>query len=268
MESIIHQTLKKIEKENEAHILYACESGSRSWGIGSKDSDYDVRFVYVKSYDHYLSINIENEPDVIQVMKGSLDISGWDLRKTLKLLYKSNPSIIEWINSPIKYINYINFFDEFKKLVGDYYSSKVAFFHYYHMTNHLYKKYLEGRNIILLKKYFYVIRSILAGRWVISMEDPIPINFLTLVDFILIDQKLKDDIYNLVSIKENDTEKKYIPKNPEIECFIEDSLKSFQIYNERNNSKDIVKKDIDNLNIFFKNTLNKYQPERDKNEYN
>ena len=43
MKEIIDKELKEIETSNKIKILLAVESGSRAWGIESKDSDYDVK---------------------------------------------------------------------------------------------------------------------------------------------------------------------------------------------------------------------------------
>ena len=89
------QQLHEIEVKHGVRVLYACESGSRAWGFASADSDYDVRFIYSHPQEWYLSIDLEHEPDVIEVpIDGELDISGWDLRKALKLFRKSNPALI------------------------------------------------------------------------------------------------------------------------------------------------------------------------------
>ena len=45
---LIKEKLSQIEKRENIRILYACESGSRAWGFASPDSDYDVRFIYVR----------------------------------------------------------------------------------------------------------------------------------------------------------------------------------------------------------------------------
>src|SRR5512134_2562557 len=99
MRTEILQCLAEIERNHGVRVLYACESGSRAWGFASPDSDYDVRFIYVNDLDWYLSV--EDHRDVIEIMDGDLDLSGWDLRKSLKLLRKSNPALIEWLSSPI-----------------------------------------------------------------------------------------------------------------------------------------------------------------------
>lgn len=40
--------LREIEAEKNIRILYACESGSWVWGFPSVNSDYDIRFVFVR----------------------------------------------------------------------------------------------------------------------------------------------------------------------------------------------------------------------------
>lgn len=98
------QQLHEIEVKHGVRVLYACESGSRAWGFASADSDYDVRFIYVHPQEWYLSIDLEDKRDVIEApIDGKLDISGWDLRESLKLYRKSNPVLLEWLGSPIVY---------------------------------------------------------------------------------------------------------------------------------------------------------------------
>jgi uncharacterized protein len=58
--------LDRIEAEEDVRIFYACESGSRAWGFESTDSDWDVRFIYMRRRDWYLSIDVEEKRDVIE----------------------------------------------------------------------------------------------------------------------------------------------------------------------------------------------------------
>src|SRR5262245_32616508 len=103
MKETIIEKLHEIELSQQVQVLFACESGSRAWGFHSIDSDYDVRFVYMHRSDWYLSI--EDKKDVIELpVNEVLDISGWDLRKALKLFRSSNSVIYEWLQSPILYI--------------------------------------------------------------------------------------------------------------------------------------------------------------------
>jgi len=83
MKSKILSRLYEIEAEEDVRIVYACESGSRAWGFPSADSDYDIRFLYVRPVEWYLSIDVER--DVIErPVQDGLDISGWDLISTVQ----------------------------------------------------------------------------------------------------------------------------------------------------------------------------------------
>ena len=48
MKNIILEKIKEIERTENVKILHCIESGSRAWGFASPDSDYDVRFIYVR----------------------------------------------------------------------------------------------------------------------------------------------------------------------------------------------------------------------------
>ncbi|MED1919930.1 nucleotidyltransferase domain-containing protein, partial [Bacillus thuringiensis] len=117
MREIILEKLKEIEQAHDLKVLFAVESGSRAWGFPSKDSDYDVRFVYVKKPEWYLSI--DDKRDVVEEpINDLLDINGWDIRKALKLFRKSNPPLQEWLVSDIVYLDTLGFRDELVKLQG------------------------------------------------------------------------------------------------------------------------------------------------------
>ena len=112
--------LDKIEQQYGVRVLHAVESGSRAWGFASPDSDYDVRFIYVRPKEDYL--RLEKTRDVIELpIEGELDINGWDLDKTLRLLRASNPTLFEWFSSPIVYRE-TAFADEFRSVMLKYFS--------------------------------------------------------------------------------------------------------------------------------------------------
>ncbi len=128
MQNIIIEKLNDIEQAENITILHAVESGSRAWGFASPDSDYDVRFFYVRPKAYYL--RLDRTRDVLEYpLNDLLDINGWDIDKTLKLLHASNPTLFEWSNSPIVYITT----DEFKQLlplIGNYFVAKSGLWHY------------------------------------------------------------------------------------------------------------------------------------------
>ena len=160
----IQNRLLEIESEHSVRILYAIESGSRAWGFESADSDYDVRFIYIHERNWYL--NILPKRDVIEYpIVDDFDYSGWDMRKTLFLLNKSNPVLFEWLKSPIVYRKDDFFCDVMGELTKTYFSAISSIYHYLHMASRNYREYLQSDEV-KIKKYFYVLRPILACLWI------------------------------------------------------------------------------------------------------
>ena len=171
MKKEIKRRLKKIEEDEEVKILYAVESGSRAWGFSSKDSDWDVRFIYHRPLNQYLKLfknddylGIDNMPK--EFFQDSVDFHGWDLDKTLKLLYKGNPPLLEWLESPFIYHTDPILIPELKKLSRKFYNSKRAIYHYLHMAEGNFISYITNRPHVKTKKYLYIIRPLLACYWI------------------------------------------------------------------------------------------------------
>lgn len=147
MNDVILAELKKIEEKEKVKIIMAIESGSRAWGFASPDSDYDVRFIYIRRPEDYLKL--EGIRDVIEwQLDDVLDINGWDLKKVLQLLHKSNPTVFEWCASPIVYYQ-TEEFEELKKILPEFFSVKKSLFHYWHMAETHYREYLKGEEVRL-----------------------------------------------------------------------------------------------------------------------
>jgi uncharacterized protein len=152
MREVIVRELRAIEEAHSVTVLFACESGSRAWGFASPDSDYDVRFVYVNRLPWYLTVHPQR--DVIEVpISGELDISGWDLRKALGLLHKSNPTLLEWMQSPIQYLRH-DATAGLAALVPQVFSPIRSYHHYLSMAKKNFRGYLQG-DVVRYKKYFY-----------------------------------------------------------------------------------------------------------------
>jgi predicted nucleotidyltransferase len=171
--------LTRIEREYEVRVLLAVESGSRAWGFASPDSDYDVRFVYVHPREWYVSIF--EQRDVIEEMRpGDLDISGWDLRKTLRLFSKCNVALNEWLGSPIIYRETPQFRPQLAAMIPRFFNPIAAVHHYRSMAERSFSEnFTDGR--IRLKKLFYVLRPLLACRWIEKNVTQPPTEFSALV---------------------------------------------------------------------------------------
>jgi len=208
IEEKIERELRTVEEQENVRVLYAIESGSRAWGFASPDSDYDVRFIYVRSRREYLRLNAPR--DVIEhVLNEELDINGWDLSKALKLLHSSNPTLFEWLNSPIVYRTSEEI-GEIKALAGAYFSATKGICHYLHMAQGNYRQFLSGE-MVKLKKYFYVMRPILASRHILKRGTPPPMLFSELVEDYL-EPELKNAVADLLQRKTEEPETKFIPR--------------------------------------------------------
>ena len=217
MRETILKKLNEIEKKENARILLAVESGSRAWGFASPDSDYDVRFIYVRPKVDYL--RLEKTRDVIELpIESALDINGWDLDKTLRLLRASNPTLFEWFSSPIVYRE-TAFAQEFRGIMQRYFSSKRGLSHYLSMASSNYREYLKG-DTVKAKKYFYVLRPVLACRWILDKGTPPPMLFSELVDAEL-DPAVAPDVDRLLDLKMNAPEIKTIPKIESINRYLD-----------------------------------------------
>ena len=202
MKKLIVEKLKEIETHENVRILHCIESGSRAWGFASPDSDYDVRFIYVRPREHYL--RLDKTRDVIEwQLDDTLDINGWDLQKALTLLYKSNPTLFEWNASPIVYKTT----DEWQKvaaIINRYFVAKSGLYHYLSTAKTNYREYLKG-DIVRLKKYFYVLRPLLACKWILAEGTPPPMEFHVLVEKQL-DKNIISDVKTLLNLKINSPE--------------------------------------------------------------
>ena len=220
MEKLIVSKLHEIEQMEKVRILLAVESGSRAWGFASPDSDYDVRFIYIRDKEDYLRLNTMR--DVIELpIDEVLDINGWDRQKTLRLLYKSNPTLFEWFSSPIVYME-SDFADLFRRVMNDYFSSKRSLYHYISMAEGNYREYLKG-GMVKAKKYFYVLRPVLACRWVLEKQTPPPMLFSELMKEEL-PEVLMSDINRLLELKMKSPEIKMIPRIDRINAYLDESI--------------------------------------------
>ncbi len=242
----IADNLTRIESEHQVRVLFACESGSRAWGFASTDSDYDVRFLYVHARDWYLSI--EDHRDVIErPISDELDISGWELRKALRLMRKSNPPLLEWLKSPVVYREDSGFLVSLIELAHSYYSPYRCFRHYLHMAEGNYRDYLKGE-MVWLKKYLYVLRPMLACRWIEQSVNEVPMLFAELVDSVVEEPEVLAAIDRLLAAKCAGAELDRAPRDEILSDFIERELTRLSALNLDAGSPP----DPEGLNWFFR----------------
>ena len=186
---------------HDVRILYAAESGSRAWGFGSPDSDFDVRFIYVHPRDWYLRLA---EPrDVIEegIDAHLIDCNGWDLRKALRLLLKSNPVLHEWLVSPIVYTDDGDFRPAARDLFERHATPRALAAHYWSIARGQWQREIDGREAVRLKKYVYIIRPLLALQWVVTRRTPPPMHIDALLAAVPLVGVVRDEIDRLLDLK-------------------------------------------------------------------
>lgn len=220
MEQLIQAELDAIERARGVRVLCAIESGSRAWGFASPDSDYDVRFVYASPLESYLHLGTRR--DVIEWKLDEVyDVSGWDLDKALRLLRASNPSMFEWLGSPIVYREDPQF-ALVRKVADSCFSPRSAVYHYLNMAKHN-ARGLEQKDKVKLRKYLYVVRALLGARWAIERGTPVPVPFADLAGEML-EEQMRPCIEQVLAEKELAREGQLHKRIPELDAWIDQTF--------------------------------------------
>ena len=233
MKEHIIDVIQQIEIDHDVKVLFACESGSRAWGFPSKDSDYDVRFIYIHKPEWYLSI--DQKRDVMEIpAKDSisipvdplLDMSGWELTKALRLLRKSNPSILEWLASPIVYDQSVSVVDRMKELEQKLFSPVASLHHYINMAKGNFHHHEEG----VIKDYLNVFRPLLAALWIEKYHASPQLEFQKLLEDLLAPGEVKDAVALLLKRKIAGEEKNLEPWPEVMNGYVSETIQHLEAY--------------------------------------
>lgn len=223
MLQVIRQNLTELQQRENVRILYACESGSRAWGFASPDSDYDVRFIYVRPMWDYLRV-VQPRDVIEQPVTDDLDVNGWDLFKAMALLRKSNPPLLEWLGSPIVYTQVPGFADRVRSLASQYFSLRSCCEHYRSMAKNNWLSYIDGRDQVRLKKYLYALRPMMCARWVIQYHTIAPTAFGDVVACLDLSSAMRDAIAAFIDRKQQISEQGNGPRDPLFDAYLTDSF--------------------------------------------
>jgi predicted nucleotidyltransferase len=230
LKKYICSKLNELADHQNIKILHAIESGSRAWGFPSKDSDYDVRFIYVHNLDHYLSV--DRKRDVIETpivhdptLGVDFDMNGWDLKKAVYLALRGNAVVNEWHTSPIQYVYNEEFHSNLKKFINEV-SDLKAYYHFYrNYMRQPWESYREDQaKQIKIKHYCYVLRCALALEWLENQKTPPPMDVPSLLKEGSCTQELKDQIDFLTSKKAEAIEADTIERNQILDDFIDKAI--------------------------------------------
>lgn len=201
--SKIKDFLEDIELVNDVKILLAVESGSRAWGVESKNSDWDVRFIYVHKPEWFFRIG--KQRDVIEHVYGDVDLVGWELRKALTLLQAGNVTLNEWINSPIVYHAEDEFVSRIREVEPEFFKTKAAMYHYAHFYKNHDEMYLQKEKCDM-KRFLYYLRGVLACKWLEHNKSLPPVPFDELVNATVEDEEMRAKIAELIRLKKSGEE--------------------------------------------------------------
>lgn len=248
----IQNKLREIEEREGVKILHAVESGSRAWGFASPDSDYDVRFVYVRPKNDYL--RLDEPKDVIDWQLDEVyDINGWDIKKALRQFVKGNATLFEWSGSSVVY-HTTETWKQIAAVAGQYFSEKTAICHYYGTAKNTYHEYLTGETV-RYKKYFYALRPLLAAEYIETYHKAPPVLFDDLLKLNL-PQELRTAIDELLEAKKRTTEKEENPQMPTIRMFIEYELEKQKEIADA--LPDDHNKDLSSINQLFRDVIDAF----------
>ena len=178
MEQKIPELLKTVEQNFKIKILFAVEVGSRTWELNSAESDYDVRFVFYRSLEDYISVSKFDEQidlgfdkDFNQIKREGayIEMSGYDIFKYLKLLSSCNVTAIDWVNSNIIYVG-DNYKNELKTFIENNANKPKIFIQYFCTARGCHKAYLGAKNELNAKKYIHVMQLILNAEYVLKFK--------------------------------------------------------------------------------------------------
>ena len=217
----IQSRIRRIAQEEGVRILFAVESGSRAWGFPSTDSDYDVRFVYAHPRDWYLSL--QPGRDVIErPIVDDFDVSGWDIRKALNLMLKSNPVLLEWLTSPIRYQWDADTSDALAELASRATRHTPSLHHYWKLGR---RQWDADAPQMKIKRYLYTLRAALALRWLEqNAGSPPPMNVFDLLGGVEIGSEAEIHLKELISRKADGMERGLVDKEPVLDALVHEAF--------------------------------------------
>ena len=247
---IIQKKLDEIEKKHNIKIIYACEVGSKAWGSDSRNSDFDIRYIYVSNKSHYIN---EPQKDFIKnELNDEFDIYGFDLSKILESLQKQHYNAYEWINSPIKYRT-SPISENLEELINQKSNPKNLFKNYLNLSDNNYMNLIKKQEKVEIKSYLFVLKTLLMAEYINNTGKLPPLNIQEIFDLELKENKDISNIANeLLLQKKTSSKQESVAHIPVLDSFIEDKLTLLA-------KEHVQSEPVDNVNeidAFFKKTIN------------
>lgn len=233
MEEKIYEICKDLESKENIKILFAVENGSRAWRFDSRDSDFDVRFVFVRPLKEYIqikkpsnviTISFDERGEPCSTENAFIDVCGFDVFKFVELLSRSNPTTIEWLMSDIVYYGEQN--EVFKNFALENFSKIALYYHYKSLCRDNYQKYLKPGKQVTYKRYLYTLRGLINAQWVVHRKSVPPIVFADAMQEMkgIIPDYVIEKLHKIIEMKAQGKEKETIENIEILDDFIEHFL--------------------------------------------
>lgn len=214
----VPERLRQIEQEHHIRVLYAVESGSRAWGTNSDQSDFDIRFIYIRPREDYL--RLEGIRDVLEFeISDKWDMVGWDLQKALRLLYSSNSQLFDWLKSPVVYWD-DGFSQRFTTVAQPFFHIPTVALHYASQSD-IHRKKAIREDPAKVKQYLYALQHLLASRWVLEHRCPVPLDIRKLMAELLPEEWRQDAAFFLER-KTGHPEQPFVDRRPRLEVWLKE----------------------------------------------
>ena len=252
--------LRQIEVNYGIKIIHGVEAGSRSWGIQSPDSDYDVRFIYVQQ-DLRKYIGVSAITEEITEQDGNLDIKGYDIRKAYQLIASGEVNVYEWLSSEIVYISRYEDLWVIEDVAKHYFDVGTIIRKYYGMAKVIYTKDLKWVDNVKVKKYLYAVRAILCSLYVMANKEPVPLRLDKLVEYM--SYNYQDELEELLTLKTDQIDNYTTTRSQSLEDKIMDELSRLEEMMRPIQKRVFVDYSFMN-NTLFRYVMENYIPDEDE----
>jgi len=181
--------------------IYACRDfGSRAKGLAGPDSDRDALFLFDQDPIEYK--RLDGEIDNITTEKNGIDFQGWNTRKFAELLADSNPTAIEWLNSPENYYEWDELTPELRELqrhATENFRPIALYYHYRSLADRQYNKHIKSQGDTTsdpsLKRNLVAIRAIACAEYIRDTLEFPPLE----IDNLLADADSDRELFQLLA---------------------------------------------------------------------
>nr|DAX66543.1 MAG TPA: putative nucleotidyltransferase [Bacteriophage sp.] len=262
-ENEIKEIIKRKENTRDIKFLCVVPNGSRAYGTESWNSDIDVRGIYIEPLSEYLRLERSKDCFSATYYDGvDIDLQAYSLDKTLKLISKSNPNILEWLNVDNAYSNfwYIN---QLREIADEYFDVKRCLYHYIGMAKKdlkAHSKYVEEDKVIKVKHLLNIFRCVFYCHSMIRDGEFPTLDIMDNIPAILDTYRLNNGklftqyIVDLINKKKTDKDSVIILEN-DVDTWLEERIKNYKYCADELKSKKI---DMEKLNRVFYDLVTEY----------